>query len=433
MKTLESYCTQIIDAAIESVKPSVLIPKSVRIKESKLFIAGSVFDLTTIKNIYVIGAGKASGFMAYEIEKILESKITYGVVSVYDASDIKLAKIKLIEAGHPLPNENSLIAGEEIFKLASSAVENDLVITLISGGGSALMELLPDGILLNDYRKLTDLLLQSGADITEINIVRKSISKIKGGKLGKAVSPAKSITLIISDVVGDNLESIASGPTFINSKVNLDAKSVLHKYNLFDKIPLSIKNYFGELSDDNKLSYPQFENQSIFIIGNNLTALNAAKEKAEQLGFVSKIVNNKLVGEARSAGKEIANLLKNYLNIDRPTCLIFGGETTVTIKGKGLGGRNQELVLASLIEMEEVNKNFIIASVGTDGRDGPTDAAGAFINEQTWKKAIELKLDPQKFLEENNSYNFFNSVGTLIKTGTTGTNVMDIQIGLLIP
>lgn len=431
MKPLESYCTQIIDAAIESVKPSVLIPKSVRIKESKLFIAGSVFDLTTIKNIYVIGAGKASGFMAYEIEKILGSKITHGVVSVYDASDIKLAKIKLIEAGHPLPNENSLIAGEKIFKLSSSAVENDLVITLISGGGSALMELLPDGILLNDYRKLTDLLLQSGADITEINIVRKSISKIKGGKLGKAVYPAKSITLIISDVVGDNLESIASGPTFINSKVNLDAKSVLHKYNLFDKIPLSIKNYFGELSDDNKLSYLQFENQSIFIIGNNLTALNAAKEKAEQFGFDSKIVNNKLVGEARSAGKEIANLIKNYLNIDKPTCLIFGGETTVTIKGKGLGGRNQELVLASLIEIKEVNKIFIIASVGTDGRDGPTDAAGAFINEQTWKKAIELKLDPQKFLEENNSYNFFNSVGTLIKTGTTGTNVMDIQIGLL--
>lgn len=433
MKTLESYCTQIIDAAIESVKPSVLIPKSVRIKESKLFIAGSVFDLTTIKNIYVIGAGKASGFMAYEIEKILESKITYGVVSVYDASDIKLAKIKLIEAGHPLPNENSLIAGEEIFKLASSAVENDLVITLISGGGSALMELLPDGILLNDYRKLTDLLLKSGADIAEINIVRKSISKIKGGKLGKAVSPAKSITLIISDVVEDNLESIASGPTFINSKANLDAKSVLHKYNLFDKIPHSIRKYFGELSDDNKLSYPQFENQSIFIIGNNLTALNAAKEKAEQLGFVSKIVNNKLVGEARSAGKEIANLLKNYLNIDRPTCFLFGGETTVTIKGKGLGGRNQELVLASLIEIKEVNKNFIIASVGTDGRDGPTDAAGAFINEQTWKRAIDLKLDPKKFLEENNSYNFFNSVETLIKTGTTGTNVMDIQVGLLIP
>jgi len=431
MKTLESYCTQIIDASIETVKPSVLIPKSVRINESNLFIADSVFDLSTIQNIYIIGAGKASGFMAYEIEKILRSKITQGVVSVYDASDIKLAKIKLIEAGHPLPNRNSLIAGEEIFKLASSAVENDLVITLISGGGSALMELLPDGILLNDYRKLTDLLLQSGADITEINIVRKSISKIKGGKLGKAIHPAKSITLIISDVVEDNLESIASGPTFINDKENRDARTVLHKYNLFDKIPYSIKKYFGELSDDNKLSHPQIENQFIFIIGNNLTALNAAKEKAEQLGFDSKIVNDKLVGEARSAGKEIANHLKNNLNVDKPTCLIFGGETTVTIKGNGLGGRNQELVLASLIEIKEVNKNFIIASVGTDGRDGPTDAAGAFINEQTWKKALELNLNPQKFLEENNSYYFFKSLGTLIKTGTTGTNVMDIQVGLL--
>lgn len=431
MKTLESYCTQIIDAAIESVKPSVLIPKSVRINENKLSIADSVFDLSAIKSIYIIGAGKASGFMAYEIEKILGSKITQGVVSVYDSGNIKLNNIKLIEAGHPLPNENSLIAGKEIFELVSSAGEDDLVITLISGGGSALMELLPENISLDEYRELTNLMLRSGADINEINCVRKSISQIKGGKLGKEIYPAKSITLIISDVVGDSLESIASGPTFINDKENRDARSVLHKYNLFDKIPHSIKKYFGELYEDNKQSHPQIENQSIFIIGNNLTALNAAKEKAEHLGFDSTIVNDKLVGEARSAGIEIAIHLKNNLNVDKPTCLIFGGETTVTIKGNGLGGRNQELVLAALIEIKELNKNFIIASVGTDGRDGPTDAAGAFINRKSWNKAIELNLNPQKFLEENNSYYFFKSLDTLIKTGTTGTNVMDIQVGLL--
>ncbi|HET53958.1 MAG TPA: DUF4147 domain-containing protein, partial [Ignavibacteria bacterium] len=291
MKTLESYCTQIIDAAIESVKPSVLIPKSVRIEKGKLFIADSVFDLTAINNIYIIGAGKASGFMAYEIEKILGSKITQGVVSVYDSSNIKLDTIKLIEAGHPLPDDKSLTAGKEIFELASSADQNDLVITLLSGGGSALMELLPQGILLDDYRELTNLLLQSGADINEINIVRKAISKIKGGKLAEAISPAKSITLIISDVVGDNLESIASGPTFIKGKINQDVKSVFNKYDLFDKIPHSITNYFSEIYDDSQQSHLQIENQNIFIIGNNLTALNAAKKKAEQLGFDSKIVN----------------------------------------------------------------------------------------------------------------------------------------------
>lgn len=431
MKTLESYCTQIIDAAIESVKPSVLIPKSVRIKESKLFIADSVFDLTAINNIYVIGAGKASGFMAYEIEKILGSKITQGVVSVYDSSNIKLDTMKLIEAGHPLPNEKSLTAGKEIFELVSSADQNDLVITLLSGGGSALMELLPQGISLDDYRKLTNLLLQSGADINEINIVRKAISQIKGGKLAEVINPAKSITLIISDVVGDKLESIASGPTFINEKVSISAKSILDKYYLWNKIPHSITNYFSEIYDDSQQSHLQIDNQNIFIIGNNLTALNAAKDKAEQLGFDSKIVNDKLVGEARSAGNEIANHLKNYLNIDRPTCFLFGGETTVTIKGNGLGGRNQELVLSALIEMKDIDRKYLLASVGTDGRDGPTDAAGAFINEQSWKKAIELNLKPKKFLKENNSYNFFDSIGTLIKTGSTGTNVMDIQIALL--
>ncbi|HET54424.1 MAG TPA: glycerate dehydrogenase, partial [Ignavibacteria bacterium] len=169
----------------------------------------------------------------------------------------------------------------------------------------------------------------------------------------------------------------------------------------------------------------------VFIIGNNLTALNAAKKKAEQLGFDSKIVNDKLVGEARSAGNEIANHIKNFLNIDKPTCFLFGGETTVTVKGNGLGGRNQELVLSALIEMKDIDRKFLLSSVGTDGRDGPTDAAGAFINEQSWKKAIELNLKPEKFLEENNSYNFFDSIGTLIKTGSTGTNVMDIQIALL--
>lgn len=431
MKTLESYCTQIIDAAIESVKPSVLIPKSVRIEKGKLFIADSVFDLTAINNIYIIGAGKASGFMAYEIEKILGSKITQGVVSVYDSSNIKLDTIKLIEAGHPLPDDKSLTAGKEIFELASSADQNDLVITLLSGGGSALMELLPQGISLDDYRELTNLLLQSGADINEINIVRKAISKIKGGKLAEAISPAKSITLIISDVVGDNLESIASGPTFINGKINQDVKSVFNKYDLFDKIPHSITNYFSEIYDDSQQSHSQIDNQYVFIIGNNLTALNAAKKKAEQLGFDSKIVNDKMVGEARSAGIEITYHLKNFLNIDKPTCFLFGGETTVTVKGNGLGGRNQELVLSALIEMKDIDRKYLLASVGTDGRDGPTDAAGAFINEQSWKKAIELNLKPKKFLEENNSYNFFDSIGTLIKTGSTGTNVMDVQIALL--
>ena len=430
MNDLNTHINQIVETALDSINPSNLISDNIKLNGDELKVYKKVYPLNSVKNVYVVGAGKASGFMAHEIEKLIGDRITGGVVSVYDAKKINLEKIKLIEGGHPIPNENSLKAGKEILEFASKAKDDDLVICLLSGGGSALMESLPTGISLEDFSKLTNLLIKSGADINEVNTVRKSLSKIKGGKLAAAIAPAQCISLLISDVVGDNLASIASGPTEFSKTKNDDALNILNKYELLNQIPAIIKTFLEVNEDSNLLSEVNIGRAENFIIGNNRKALAAAKSQAEKLGYEVTIVKEDLDGEANTIGKEIAAITKDNFD-NSPICLLFGGETTVTVRGTGKGGRNQQLVLAALEGMKNVNSNFIIASFGTDGRDGPTDAAGAYIDQYTWQKADSLKLEPAHFLVENNSYEFFDKIGQHIKTGSTGTNVADITICLL--
>lgn len=429
MTSFNKHILGIADAAINSVKPSELIPDSIQLKRNKLIIDKKKINLNEIDKIFVIGAGKASGLMALEVEKIIRDKIAAGCVSTYTAGELNLGKIELIEAGHPIPNENSLIAGQKIFELASSAGEDDLVICLLSGGGSALMELLPKNISLDEFQKLTDLLIKSGADINEINTLRKSISLLKGGKLAETISPAACITLIISDVVGDKLESIASGPT-TNCGIGLaDSLNILKKYKLTNKVPSSILNFLKQKRTKNKeIDWNKIHN---FIIGNNQKALEGAKRKAVELGYSAKIIESKIEGNVRSVAQLIARYIKEAEHIKDPSCLLFGGETTVNVKGSGKGGRNQELVLAALLELKKSAVKFTLSSIGTDGRDGPTDAAGAYIDHNTWSKVIQLNMDPTQYLENNDSYNFFKKLDHLIVTGSTGTNVMDLQIVLI--
>jgi len=430
----------IINSAINSVKPSELITRKMMLEGNHLIVNNYKIDLEKHDKIFVLGTGKASAFMAYEIESLLGDKINYGIVSTKYGHSAPCKKIKIIESGHPIIDANSLKAGEEILNLAKETTENDLVICLLSGGGSALLEKLPSEISLQELQIIFNLLLNSGANIEEMNIVRRHLSKIKGGQLAAAIFPATSVSLIISDVINDPIEAIAGGVTSPDPSTFKDALNILSKYDLIDLTPHNVLNYIldgveGKNPETIKPNNKIFERTNNFILGNNKEALLNAKTKAESLGYNTLIYSANIQGEARVIGKFSAELAKKifYENkpLSPPACLLIGGETTVTIKGNGKGGRNQELVLSALCEMKNEKFGFLIASVGTDGTDGPTDAAGAFVNHSIIDRSVELSLNPNSFLENNDSYNFFNNIDGLIKTGPSGTNVMDIIVILV--
>ncbi|MCP2520188.1 glycerate kinase [Candidatus Aminicenantes bacterium AC-335-A11] len=435
---LYNIATQIFQSALDEVDAEKLIEKSVFLKDNKFFIKEQEFDLSLFKNIYVIGIGKVSSYMAKALSEILKDKITYGIVVYLPEHEVKLKNITFLPGSHPVPDEKSLKAGEEVLKLARQLGEEDLAIILISGGGSALMVKPLEGIFLEDKKKITKLLLASGANISEINTVRKHLSKIKGGNLARAIFPGSIINLAISDVIGNSLEDIISGPTYWDSTTFYDAYSVLKKYKIWDKVPLSVqkvilKGIKGEIPETPKKNFKIFEKTSSFIIGNNRTALESAMKKAQELGFNTEILTDSDSGEARERATYYASIFKKLIQSEKPKCLLSGGELTVTVIGKGKGGRNQEFVLACLIEMSKIstNKNWLIASIGTDGTDGPTDAAGAWITPEILEKTKKLKLNPVEYLNNNDSYSFFSQVDGLIKTGPTKTNVMDIRIFLV--
>lgn len=440
MNSLNDDLNEILSQAINAVKPSVLIPYCINLKENQLILPGIKYNLDEYKRIFLIGAGKASAYMAKELEKILGRKIHGGLVSVKYGHAVECKYVEVIEAGHPISDSNSIRAAELILKIAMQADDNDLVLCVFSGGASALMEYLPDEISFNDYRKTLSLMLNSGADINEMNFVRKHLSMVKGGKLARAIYPADCISIIISDVIGDNISTIASGPTAADSSVFNDAMNVLDKYNLNKKIPESVMKYLtsgcsGDKEETLKSGDIIFNKVKNIVIGNNRLALKSAKKAAERLGYRVVILSDRISGEACETGRETADFIKRKCeekNPDRqPACILFGGETTVTVKGNGKGGRNTELALAALIALKDVSCSYLLASFATDGNDGATDAAGAFITPELWNLIRSKNLDPQKFLNDNNSYEFFNSVNGLIKTGPTETNVMDIVVALI--
>ncbi len=398
------------------------------------------FEEERFARLFVIGFGKAACPMARAIEAALGDLVESGiVVTKYGhGGEDKLARIRLMEAGHPLPDENGLRAAAEIMRLAGAADVRTLVVTLISGGGSALLVSPPPDISLADKQRTTELLLKSGADIFELNTVRKHLSLVKGGRLAELIHPAAGVSLILSDVPGDRLDVIASGPTAPDAATFGDALRVLKKYRLLERIPGAVVRHLilghkGGIPDTPKEGNPLFRTTGNRIIGSLPLALEGAVRAAQALKFDVEMVAEQITGEAREAGQRLAQgalALKRRKGQGGPACLVSGGETTVTVTGGGKGGRNMELALAFAREIEGV-PGITLLSAGTDGNDGPTDAAGAFADGMTVLRARDKGLDPGACLANNDSYNFFREEGGLFVTGPTGTNVMDMQIVLI--
>ncbi len=451
----KTIVNEIFVAALKAVNPFFAVKEYANEIRSELISC-------KFKQFFLIGLGKASYQMARAIEESIDSNLItggivitkYGHAGIQTTDDGRKTKdvkaIRIFEAGHPIPDENGLRATEETINLLRNTDKNTLVLCLISGGGSALFVSPYNGITLNEKQKTTEMLLKAGADITDLNTVRKHISKVKGGRLAEIAYPAKIIALILSDVIGDRLDVIASGPTAADNTTFSDTLNVINKFKLPDKIPVGVmailnKGREGLIQETPKADNPIFENVKNIIICSNLKALNAAKDKAQLMRFLAEIVSSDISGEARDAGKRLAEQAIEARGTKSPvfpcgnkeggkaqrhkgiTCLISGGETTVTVRGNGKGGRNTELALSFAKEIEGVD-GITLLSAGTDGTDGPTDAAGAIVNGKTVTRAKKLGLNPEKYLEDNDSYNFFKEIDSLLITGPTGTNVMDIQI-----
>jgi len=505
--TLLDTAKSICGAALEAVDPVRLVRANVVRDGDGLRIAGETFDLGSFEKIWLVAFGKAAAGMAEALAEILGDRLSGGLVivpaaekgmdrskptpSVQDPSrqdplgkndtvstttgsdgrdrpdsipnndkagsvdPVSLGasparKLEVLEAAHPLPGARSIEAARRALALAEKAGVKDLIIVCVSGGGSSLLCLPAEGVTLDEKTGLTRDLLRAGASIRELNIVRKHLSGIKGGRLAKAASPATVVSLIISDVNGDDLETIASGPAYWDSSTFADARDILERHELWDGAPASVRARIeagdrGDLPETLKSDDPVFENAHAFVIGNNLAALRGARRRTEGLGYESFILTSTDEGEARKAAHDyaafIAGLACAMSAAPKPICLLAGGEVTVSVRGKGRGGRNTEFVLASLLEFaeEEVASamssglEWLVLSIGTDGVDGPTDAAGAWAVASTLGRAKQLGLDAEKYLDENDSYSFFEKTGNLVLTGPTGTNVCDVRIFLIRP
>jgi len=425
-----------LESALNAIDPKQLMKSKLLLKNSLLKVNGCSFDLKKFRNVYVIGGGKASGSMAEALEQILGQYITNGLVNIPHGNKHKTEIIKLHEASHPIPDKSGVEGTRRMLKIAEQAKKGDLVICLISGGGSSLMPLPRDGITINDKRKITDTLLKCGAKINEINTVRKHISDFKGGWLAKKAYPATVLNLILSDVVGDQLDFIASGPAVPDSTTFSDAVTVLKKYGLWEKAPASIKKVLssgekGIIPETPKASDKAFKKVYNVIIGNNTLASLAVREQLRSAGLNTLLLTSTMEGEARHVGVMLASIAREATlsgnPVPKPAGIIAGGETTVTVTGKGLGGRNQEISLAAALKMGGMD-GVVVASLSTDGVDGPTDAAGAVVDGKTIARAAEMDLNPEEFLAGNDSYSFFSKLGDLIFTGPTGTNVNDVSV-----
>jgi glycerate 2-kinase len=429
----------IFQAGLQAVAPGPAIKSFCKVTGETLTVDGQSYDLRQFQKIFVLGAGKAGASMAKAIEEILGERISEGVISVKYGHLEELQKIRIQEAGHPVPDQNGFKGAQSVYNLATLADETTLIICLLSGGGSALIPLPVDGVTLEDKQETTRVMLACGATIHEINAIRKHLSAIKGGGLARAAYPATLITLILSDVVGDDLDSIASGPCVPDSKTFQDCKAIFTKYSLEGTIPQSVLNHIesgiaGAVPETPKAGQDFFTKTQNVIVGSNFNALLKAKEKAEELGYNTLLLSSMIEGETRDIAFNHMAIVRETLLTDyplpKPACLLSGGETTVRIRGTGKGGRNQEFVLAAALKMSGM-KNVIVLSAGTDGSDGPTDAAGAVADETTLQRAQAVGLDSQGYLDNNDSYHFFDKLGDLYKTGPTNTNVMDLRIILV--
>jgi hydroxypyruvate reductase len=430
--------------ALSAVDPSKILKDRIRIEKDRLLIktegnSEKVFDLNGVDKIFLVGTGKASSSMAQAIEEIFEDRITRGVITTKYGHLLPLKKTEIIEAGHPLPDRKGYEGAKKIQRLLKESGPKDLVIFILSGGGSALLPFPADPIELKEKQEVTQLLLDCGADIKEINTIRKHISRMKGGWLAKWAYPSTVIGFILSDVVGDHLDVIGSGPTVPDPSTFEEAWEILKKYDLLNEIAPSIWRHLqlgkeGKVEETPKPQEVVFERVYNILLGSNILALLAAKEEATAFGFNTLILSSSIEGETREAARFHTAIAKEVISsenpIRRPACILSGGETTVTIKGKGFGGRNQEFVLAGALEISGIEK-VVLLSGGTDGTDGPTDATGAVADHTTVQRGKSMGLDPNFYLDNNDAYPFFEKLGDLLITGPTHTNVMDVRIILV--
>ncbi|MDD5644971.1 MAG: glycerate kinase [bacterium] len=439
VRGMRSDAAKIIKESIESVDPAAAVRRMIKLEGQDISAGHRKIKLNNAGNIYVIGLGKASAQMARPLEKILGPRLSGGIINTKYGHGCRLKKIKINECGHPVPDKNGLKGATEICDFVKQAGADDIVLCLISGGGSALFPLPAAGIDFSDKQKATQLLLKSGADIHEVNTLRKHISSVKGGRLAELISPARTISLILSDVIGDDMGFIASGVTAPDTTTFKDCIGIIEKYNLRKKMPFSVMKYLEKGAKTASMETPKpgnsiFKKVNNVLIGTNFLACAAAVNKAREIGYNTLLLSTVIEGETRDVAKVHSAVAKEVLMSDnpvkKPACIISGGETTVTVKGNGKGGRNMEFCLACAGHISGFG-NIVIASVGTDGTDGPTDSAGAIIDSGTFKKALNKKCSPGEYLENNDSYNFFRKCGGLYITGPTGTNVMDIRIVLV--
>lgn len=426
---------------MQAADPAEAVLRHVRFDEhaeSEVLVAGDTrYPLADIRRVFVVGAGKASAVMAQAVERLLGPRIAAGFINVKHGHTAALQHIELNECSHPVPGEEGLRGAERIAEIARQAGPDDLVICLISGGASALAPLPVPGVTLADKQRLTELLLACGANIHEMNALRKHLSQFKGGQLARLAAPARVLTLILSDVIGDDLDTIGSGPTAPDPSTFADAGAILTRYGLWDRVPEAAAAHLrAAVQETPKPGDPIFERVQNLIVGSNLLAVDAAAARARELGYETLLLSTFIQGETRDVAGVHGAIAKEVLAsgnpIVAPACIISGGETTVAIKGNGLGGRNQEFALAAAIEIAGLD-GVTILSGGTDGTDGPTDAAGAIADETTAARASELGMKPREYLANNDSYHFFEPLGDLLMTGPTGTNVMDVRLVLVRP
>ena len=440
---LKKEALAIFKAALDAVDPGKAVANTVvrsdqtlTIRQGKKIIKS--INLRKTGRIFVVGAGKAGAPMAKAMEKILGAKLTNGFISVKTGHGLKLKKTTVKEAGHPIPDKAGVNASRAVRRLLADTEENDIVFSLISGGGSSLLPLPVDGVKLSEKQAVTKLLLGCGATIHEINAIRKHLSQLKGGQMARLAAPSMVVNLMLSDVVGDNMDTIASGPFVPDPSTFEEVAVILAKYKLMKKVPASVRTHLkrgltGQIQETPKADDPAFSNVVNLIVGSNYLSLLAAGAEAKKRGYHPLVLSSSIVGETREVAKVHTALAREIRAsghpVKAPACLISGGETTVTLKGKGKGGRNQEFALAAALDLDL--DDVLVFSAGTDGTDGLTDAAGAVADSTTCQRAAGLGLSALKHLEENNAYPFFKELGDLVSTGPTRTNVMDVRLVLV--